>query len=669
MFLAMAAAVLVVIPLAGARAQDGKAPASSRRAGGGNAAEVYGKAFTLLEERRPRGMTAEEYDELVILTGNGRVLPKDVDRVRELMTKASPFLQAIEPANGMRRSDFELDRTKGFELALPHLADMRSAARLLRAEAALALHDGDWDTTLSSMQSLGWLANHSGQDQVLISSLVGGAISQLSLTSIDAVLDDGTLTQERAKALLEGLRGMRGDDPFRFGDSMRGEYQLLRESVAGMDGAALASVLLEGSDQAQELRALGPRELAQAMGRARGVYDLAARALETGDPEVAKQLMEQIDREVAGNPLLMAYFPAIERALRIKQMNADELASRFERLEAIAAGKKTALQMANASTWFRRAAAMASSIPEEGQEALVLALAGGRTIDPALLDRAERLMLGAGRQIRESIERGLACGVIDFDLPNDADYGLSAKWLPGLRGACRTLLAQATITRDAKERAALVDLVVRTAATLTKDPSALRVVAARSIADEAMPALKTVAAERALDAEARAKSAASLRALATALLASGDAALKADRDRLAVGSPWGRIVDDRRRKVLSRRGQDFLLFLQVALAPASWFPMAESPDVGAKGPLVQFDDLLPPEACAAAQKQAEAVRKLRFFDALRSGPDPEADAKELSAFRGVTAVPIRDHGKDFAQLSAANERLAALADALERVSE
>lgn len=194
----------------------------------------------------------------------------------------------------------------------------------------------------------------------------------------------------------------------------------------------------------------------------------------------------------------------------------------------------------------------------------------------------------------------------------------------------------------------------------------MRVVVSRSILDDALPQLRRVAEEKAFDGEARADLATMLRATAIALLAAPVKGLDADRDRLAAASPWGRTIDERRRKILSRRGAEFLLFVQVAMAPSDWFPLAESTEIAAKGPLIQFDDMLPPEACAEAVKQSEKVRSLRFFDALRRGPDPDADERELGAFRGISVTPIRDAGKDSADLTATLEKLDAVATSLER---
>lgn len=682
-----AGAMALVVPVA--EAQTGT---NRGNRGGGNAADVYRQAFLQFDGSRPMGLTSEEFDELIVLAASGRVRSEDADRLRVLVDKARPLLDALAPAGSMRRSDFGIDRSKGFEALMPHLSPMRSSVRLLRAQAALAIHDGDWDATLSTLRSMSSLGVHAGQDHMLISSLVGTAIAQHTMPSLDAILDEGTLTQDRAKALLEDLRGLRGSDPLSYGDAMRGEYRLMATSVAGRSGDEISD-MLGGMIDGASLRGMSAREVGQAIGRARGLYEQAAAAFESDDPEVARRMLDQVEAEAERNPLLTLLLPNLRKALDSKLMTEADIEARLARLEAIAQGKKTALEMANASTWFRRAAAVASGLPDEGQEALALVLAAGSKADPLFLERAERLNLGAGRAIREALERGLACGTVDFDIPNDGDFGLSAKWLPGLRGACRVLLARAMVC-EPREREELVAIATGVALALTKDPSTTRALVARSILDDALPLLRVVAAhERGTgaagtagaggagaergdateagaaipsDDERRAATVRTLRDLVASGLLGLPRGVDADRDRLATGSPWGRIVDPKRRKQLSQRSPDFALFLQVAMAPGNWFPLHTSSEVGAKGVLVRFDDILPVEATEAAVRESDRVRQLPFFQPFRSIQDGGQELSSSSAFRGINPVMMRDHGKDQADAIATIERLSEIAGAMER---
>ena len=580
---------------------------------------------------------------------------------------------AIEPAAGMRRSDFELDRSKGFEVLLPHLMPMRSTARLLRAQAALANVDSDWETSLSTLRSLASLSSHSSQDDILISSMVGTAISSLSLGSIDVVLDEGSLTQERAKALAEALQPYRGNDPFNYGDSTRGEFELLSASMAGKDGEAVAALVAGMGEDGAALAGMSDRDVARGLQRARGIYDRAARAFESSDPEAARSAMTELEGEAAKNPLLSVLMPMFARALEAKLRASEEIAERLARVDAIAEGKKSALDVANASYWLRRAAAIAASMPEESQEAITVVLFAGRDADPLLLERAERMLIGAGRVIRDSIARGLACGTIDLDSPNDGDFGLSMRWLPGLRAACRILLADAKIgdSAVAADRALLVVGVCRA---LTRDPSVTRALTARSIADESRPLFERVAADSSTSAEIRADMARMLRALVVSEGFAMARGLEADRDRLSTGSPWGRIIDPIRRKHVARRGPEFALFLQVALAPEDqWLPLqdptasrstVDSKPVIRPGPLNRTDDLLPPDPTAEARRAREAVGSLRFFRAIHAVSEDDAEAK--NPFKGISAVSIRSFGTDLAQAGETASKLSEIADRFER---
>jgi len=664
---------------------------SARVRSNANAATVYRNAFATLDTRRNAGLTDAEVDELNQLTSEGRVAPIDADRVRELLGRVQPFLDSIEPAASMRRSDFELDRAGGFEMRLPHLSRMRFSARLLRAQAGLAMHDGDWETSRESLRALASLSSHAAQDRVLISSLVGGAITQASLGPLDATLDEGTLTQERAKALAEALRPLRGDDPFMFGGATREEFNLLSATIAGRSGDEVAGVLggALGPEGGGALAGMSERDIGRQLARAKEIYARAAGAFESRDPEAARRIMADLESEAKSNAVLQVLMPSFTRALEAKLRIGDELAERLARIDAIAEGRKTALEMANASTWLRRAAAIAASMPDEAQEAIELVLFAGHEADPQMQDRAVRTFLGAGRSIRESIDRALACGSLDLDIPNDGDYGLSMRWLPGLRAAARVLIAEAGLGDGgiAADRARLIAGVCNA---LVRDPSVTRSLVSRSIAKEARGLFERVAADESIDPAARAALGRSIRALAISEGLGLPKGLEADRDRLATGSPWGRVVDPVRRKHMTRRGPEFALFLQVALVPENeWLPLedpnksravstvpATAPSQGSPpetspvpakprpGPLVRFDDLLPPDRLVEARAAQSSVRASAFFEMLRTVPE-EGDTMR-NPFRGVSPVTIREYGPDLTEAAATASMLSSIADRFER---
>jgi len=371
--------------------------------------------------------------------------------------------------------------------------------------------------------------------------------------------------------------------------------------------------------------------------------------------------------------------PNFSRALESKILVGEAIAERLAKIDAIADGSKKAIELANASTWLRRAAAIGASVPDEAQEAVEIVLFSGRDADPVFLERAERLFAGAGRSIRDALERALACGSLDLDVPNDGDYGLSMKWLPGLRAACRILLAEGRIGDDdvAADRARLVAGV---SAVLVRDPSFTRSLTARSIADESRELFARVADAAAPAEGAAATHAASRAALAKSLreLSVSEAfritrGIEADRNRLATGSPWGRFIDPVRHKVLVKRGPEFVLFLQVA-APReeSWMPAPapvadadpEAKDERHVGALNRFEDLLPKEAVVEARKSHLALREAHFFSTTLALV--EDDPHSLNPFKGITPVVIRTYGTDLNAAAATASKLSELADRLQR---
>lgn len=660
------AAVGFALASPGAERALGAGPPASggKKRADANAAEVYKDAWQLLgEDRVPLGLSSEEWNTLVEITAGGSLMPADVDRARMLMDRISPLREKVLALGSLRKSDFGLDRSKGLMLDLPHLAKMRLTARLLLAEAALAQSDGNWERSLAALGSIAAVGSHAGQDKVLISSLVGGAVGSFSLRGVDSVLDSGQLDQAKAQQLLDALRPLGGDDPFRFSASVEGEFELLSTSIRGKSPRDVAALLGEGADgeHAESLRALEaatPQEMQRDLRRADALYRKAADAFAKGDdPAAARAAMAEIEREAAKSPLLLLLMPSMAKCLEAKLLTEAAIAERMEKLRLLAEGKKSAMELANGAEWLRRAAAIARGLAEPEQAAVEVVRLGGNDVTGELRESAARVHQTSGASIREAVAFGLACGRVDFDNRNERDTGVSLQWLPGLRGACRVLLSRAMVAPP-DEAAALVAMVADVSRHLALDPSVTRSVVAMQLAEEAIPAVTRLSGADAPSTEAVERLQRALQALAAANGFGHSKAADADRDRLAAS--WGGIVDPEKRKVLRRKSADFVFFVAVALAAPD--PGASRAEVEAAkaaaagggaeaprkrfdpGPLINFDDVLPPEAVAQAVAQRGALEKCPFFSSWQ--PLAEDDAKAGAPFKGVTPVMVRDSGQD-----------------------
>ena len=238
----------------GAAASD-KPPAATRGAGD-NAATLWRDIFPRIQTNNDSGITQDDWDAIRnISEGSLLHTQKELDLGRVAMAKLGPVLDDVVSTSKLRTCDFEHDYSQGFEMKLPELAPMRQAAHILGARANLALADGDWDTYLDSAGASSNLSRQVAQSPVLISSLVSGAIGQLSVSNAQQLVDEGSLTPEKAAKLLEAMDPLRGADPHGYSSAMNEEYKSLISSK--MDGKQLASMMddPQGNERLQKLSA------------------------------------------------------------------------------------------------------------------------------------------------------------------------------------------------------------------------------------------------------------------------------------------------------------------------------------------------------------------------------------------------------------------------------
>src|SRR5207244_9088259 len=107
-------------------------------------------------------------------------------------------LAAIEPARaearkliGMTRGRFPLQWAANALLTQIHSQDARSAANLLRYEAALASQDGKADSAVAFVRGLVGSARSVGDEPLLISALIRSACDAQAVAALERALAQG----------------------------------------------------------------------------------------------------------------------------------------------------------------------------------------------------------------------------------------------------------------------------------------------------------------------------------------------------------------------------------------------------------------------------------------------------------------------------------------------
>jgi len=161
----------------------------------GNAAVIYEQAFTAFESALQLGRRIPNADDwMEVLWGDG---PFEDRRalVESAMARYAEAMRLAREAMKRPQCRFDLKYSDGPSMVMPHLAGMRSLARLFAAEALLHAHSGRAGRAADSFVCGIRLARaFDGEpvyiSQVLKSSLLGIALKALERAEKDVPLDD-----------------------------------------------------------------------------------------------------------------------------------------------------------------------------------------------------------------------------------------------------------------------------------------------------------------------------------------------------------------------------------------------------------------------------------------------------------------------------------------------
>jgi hypothetical protein len=144
-----------------------------------NAAMLYYQAFLLDEQ--PDEATSQLLDDFV----KGTIGPSD--KIKEYVQSCRSTINYALMATEREHCNWGIVYSKGFSMALPHLAQCRRLSKLMLADARLLAAQGAYDEALERCLSTKKLARHVG-DGIVISLLVGHAINALADDCIREIL-------------------------------------------------------------------------------------------------------------------------------------------------------------------------------------------------------------------------------------------------------------------------------------------------------------------------------------------------------------------------------------------------------------------------------------------------------------------------------------------------
>lgn len=242
-------------------------------------------------------------------------------------------------ASRMKRCDFESRWENGVETLLPHLGFMRRTARAMRVDARWALAHDKPVKAVEDVSAMFRMAAHVTNDRILISSLVGAAISATSRQEVEAMIASGKLTPEMRASLAAAITALRTSDPFLGKAAVQGERDIFMGWMvkAMKSGPAMRRQILSvaGTDDektVQGLLALKDAELDADVANGDSMYNEILAAWNTPDAQARMEKIEQRVKTGEAGMLGKVMLPSFKKAnnsIRLEVSKLDELAAKL----------------------------------------------------------------------------------------------------------------------------------------------------------------------------------------------------------------------------------------------------------------------------------------------------------------------------------------------------
>lgn len=370
--------------------------------------------------------------------------------VRAALANVQVMLGHLKRGSMQEYSDYGLDYGQGIELTLPHLAPLRGIARIARADVMARLADHDSAGAAERLASLYRMSAHSSDDRLLISSLVGQAVFQLTDASVQSALDQAQLGASDAAVLLSAAKTLPPKDPFAYLEALAGEQEIfLADMKERLRDPERRAELLDADDPA--LEAVDEQDIDAAINQYDAVMTRTIEIFSMDDRAAAKAELDALNREVGlqqHGPLARLLIPAFTRIFEQRNKAEDMLAARVAVLEKLAGGQALPDEFANAALWYLRGIEMLANIEPAKLEAIrtfsLLDVEPADTRDPRPLNPDVAAALAAAGAVIDTFRDGSLKKRCDFSVARQKQpAALVPSYVPGMHDALALLRADA----------------------------------------------------------------------------------------------------------------------------------------------------------------------------------------------------------------------------------
>jgi type II secretory pathway pseudopilin PulG len=191
----------------------------------------------------------------IVGTGDANLIPPpgetwaDLEAAEALLAKYSTTLKLLHEGANLRGSArYPLDATKGYTTLLPHVQELRTAARLLSLEVQVRMHRGDMAGVAESLAAQIRLGETLKHEPVVISQLVRAAVHSIGTSDVELYLAHGEADEESLRRVQEVLEEV--DFSGALHTALIGERALSYQSLQNMNAADLQALSKQSTQTA-----------------------------------------------------------------------------------------------------------------------------------------------------------------------------------------------------------------------------------------------------------------------------------------------------------------------------------------------------------------------------------------------------------------------------------
>jgi len=207
-----------------------------------NAAPIYQKIFAMADVDKS---IKTELDAISNSSGY-RAKPEDVAKARKGFSALDTVFPLLTEATKRPKCTWGRDWSKGANVLFPELARMKQLTKILAYRAKMQDERGDWKGALDSIRMAQIVAQHSGNDPILIGLLVDIACESIAFRQFDDLVSNHAKTPGFADAAQKVLDGFGPLPSFR--RSLSGEVVMGRATIRQLKSISELSAMSDGGD-------------------------------------------------------------------------------------------------------------------------------------------------------------------------------------------------------------------------------------------------------------------------------------------------------------------------------------------------------------------------------------------------------------------------------------